>query len=331
VGLWRNKEFRRQILLILGVSLLTSTIAFLLSPPSLLFILVLTGAILLIEVLFARYRYRKMARLSDYLKSVNEGNYQLEVDEYDEGELSILKSEIYKTTTTLRVQADALHQEKAQLADAMSDISHQLKTPLTSMLVMTDLLTDADLPKDKRLEFTERIKIQLERIEWLVTSLLKLARIDAGSVQFKSRRIPLKDLLEKSLQPLIIPMELRRQTLETAYCDSTILCDPNWTSEALLNVMKNCVEHTPVGGILHISCTGNALYTQITIRDNGEGIDVAELPHIFDRFYRGKNSSDDSVGIGLSMARSIISAQGGSIQCESQPGSGTTFIVKFFG
>lgn len=331
MGLWRNKEFRRHILLILGLSLLLCVAANLLAPSSVVFLLVLTGLILLIEVLFARYRYRRLARLSDYLKSVNEGNYQLEVDEYDEGELSILKSEIYKTTTTLRVQADALHKEKAQLADAMSDISHQLKTPLTSMLVMTDLLTDAELPADKRHEFTERIKLQLERIEWLVTSLLKLARIDAGSVQFKPRRIAIKDLLEKALQPLLIPMELRKQSLETCYCDTTILCDPNWTSEALLNVMKNCVEHTPVGGALRISCTGNALYTQITICDNGEGIDSTELPHIFDRFYRGKNSSDDSVGIGLSMARSIISAQGGSIQCESQPGAGTTFIVKFFG
>lgn len=331
MGLWRNKEFRLVMLVMASVTATATAVCLFLYPDATLLVLLLGVLLMLLEYLFSKARYRKIARLSEYLKSVNEGNYNLEIKEYEEGELSILKSEIYKSTMTLCVQAEELKKEKSQLADAMSDISHQLKTPLTSMLVMTDLLCDADLPTQKRIEFTEHIKGQLRRIEWLVTSLLKLSRIDAGSVSFHRQNVPMDKLIEKALKPLQIPIELRSQTVEIHACSQPILCDINWTAEALLNMLKNCVEHTPIGGKLRIACTGNALFAQITISDNGSGIDPKDLPHIFERFYRGKNSGEVSVGIGLAMAKSIINSQGGSVTCESELGLGTMFTVKFFG
>lgn len=331
MGLWRNSEFRNVILVMSLVTAGAAITCFFLYPDATFLVFLLGLLLIILEYLFSKARYRKIARLSDYLKSVNEGNYNLEIKEYEEGELSILKSEIYKTTMMLCVQAEELKKEKSQLADAMSDISHQLKTPLTSMLVMTDLLCDAALPKQKRIEFTEHIKGQLYRIEWLVTSLLKLSRIDAGSVTFHRQSIPMNQLIERALKPLQIPIELRSQSIDILTCGQPVLCDMNWTTEALLNILKNCVEHTPVGGKLRIACTGNALYAQITISDNGSGIDPTDLPHIFERFYRGKNSGEDSVGIGLAMAKSIINSQGGSVSCESELGRGTMFTVKFFG
>lgn len=319
------------MILMIIVTFLATGICFFFHPDAVVFVLTACVLMMLLEYGFTKHRYRKLARLSDYLKTVNEGRYNLEISEHDEGELSILKSEIYKTTVTLCVQAEALKKEKSQLADAMSDISHQLKTPLTSMLVMTDLLCDADLPADKRREFTEHIKSQLSRIEWLVTSLLKLSRIDAGTISFHRQSIPAAQLIEKAMQPLQIPMELRSQTIDVNTSDVAICCDLNWTVEALLNILKNCVEHTPIGGKLQIRCFGNALYSQITISDNGSGIDPKDLPHIFERFYRGQNSGEESVGIGLAMAKSIITTQDGSITCESEPGHGTQFVIKFFG
>ncbi len=280
---------------------------------------------------FAKWRYKRISELSEYLKNVNNGHYDLEVPDHDEGELSILKSEIYKATVMLCVQAEALQKEKSELADAMSDISHQLKTPLTSMLVMTDLLCDPNLPTDKRIEFTGRIRAQLERIEWLVTSLLKLSRLDAGTIVFNKVPVRIDALLDRALAPLLIPIELRRQALVIDHPEITLSCDLNWTAEALLNILKNCVEHTPADGHLTISCSQNPLYTQIIVSDDGSGIDPEDLPHIFERFYRGKNAGSDSVGIGLAMAKSMITSQGGSITVESTVGKSTTFMIHFFG
>lgn len=328
---FRNREFRTAFLTVALIGLVCTVLCAFFSWESSLIVAVCTVILLAAEYLFARRRYTKIAELSEYLKRVNSGRYDLEVQNHDEGELSILKSEIYKATVTLCVQTETLKSEKAGLADSLSDISHQLKTPLTSMAVMTDLLCDPALPDAKRKEFTGMIRIQLERIEWLVTSLLKLSRFDAGTISFNKVSIPVEDLLRKALAPLLIPIELRKQTLAVDSAGISLLCDINWTAEAFLNIVKNCVEHTPVGGEIRIRCFQNALYTQILISDNGSGIVPEDLPHIFERFYRGKNAGEDSVGIGLAMAKSMITSQGGSIGVESKPGEGTVFTIRFFG
>ncbi|CAA7600501.1 Two component system, signal transduction histidine kinase [Acididesulfobacillus acetoxydans] len=274
-------------------------------------------------------RYRHLARLSAYLKRVNSGDYALELPDNDEGELSILKSEIYKVTTTLRQQNESLRKEKATLAASLSDISHQLKTPLTSMFMMIDILSGENLPEEKRTEFTDCIRQQLERLQWLVESLLKISKLDAEAVTFRIRPVSPGELIEKARVLLNIPMELKNQTLSVEEGNGLSMdCDLNWTAEALINILKNCVEYTPSGGNIRIAFSTNLLYTQIRVSDSGPGIDKEDLPLIFNRFYKGKHSGNDSVGIGLAMAKSIVEAQGGSLTAENEPG-GAMFTLRF--
>ncbi|HIW73010.1 MAG TPA: HAMP domain-containing histidine kinase [Firmicutes bacterium] len=281
--------------------------------------------------LFQYWKYRQIGRLADYLTRINAGEYDLDVRDNAEGELSILKNEIYKTTTRLAEYNETLRREKVRLADAMSDISHQLKTPLTSMMVMADLLRDDSLPAGKREEFTARLLAQLERIQWLVSSLLKLSKLDVGTAGMKQETVRLKETVEKAAAPLRIPMELKEQRLVLEGPEEAVFQgDLSWTAEALLNVMKNCMEHTPPGGEVRVEWSDNPLYAQIRISDNGEGIDKADLPHIFTRFYRGKNASGDSVGIGLAMAKSILSQQHGEITVSSERGKGTAFRIRMY-
>lgn len=213
----------------------------------------------------------------------------------------------------------------------MSDISHQLKTPLTSMMVMTDLLRSNNLSEEKRIEFTNNINNQLERIQWLVTSLLKLSKIDAGTTIFKKDTVNVKSLIESSISPLLIPIDIKQQTLNIKGDSNTFFIgDFNWTREAIINILKNCIEHTEEKGTININYSQNPIYTEIIIRDNGKGIDKKDIPYIFKRFYKGKNASDDSVGIGLAMSKTIVKKQNGDIKVKSESKSYTEFTIKFY-
>ena len=280
--------------------------------------------------MFNKKRYQKLDDLSAYLHRICTGEYSLDIRDNEEGELSILKNEICKVTLRLSEQSELLKKDKIYLADAISDISHQLKTPLTSILMMTELLESPDLPEDKRLTFTRSIKKQLERIEWLVSSLLKLSKIDAGTIQFKKESVEVKKLVSKAAEPLSIPMELRQQQLIIEGDDAVFIGDFNWSCEAVLNILKNCMEHTQVGGEISVNTVENPLYTEVVIVDNGEGMDPEDVPNIFKRFYRGKNAGSESVGIGLAMARSIIVQQNGDITVKSEKGKGTSFRIRFY-
>lgn len=280
-------------------------------------------------ILFLKWKYKQIALLSACLKRVNSGDYSLELRDNDEGELSILKSEIYKVTMTLKVQNESLKKDKMALADSLSDITHQLRTPLTSMFMMTDLLCGGNLPDERRTEFTGCIKTQLERLQWLVESLLKISKLDADAIKFKKQTVKPAELIEKAAAPLNIPMELKNQKLSVSVPDFNFTCDLNWTSEAFINIMKNCIEHTPEGGEIKITAAENPLYAQFTIEDSGPGIDKADLPYIFDRFYKGKMSGTGNVGIGLAMTKRIVEAQGGSIAAKNTPCGGASFIIRF--
>ncbi len=280
-------------------------------------------------LLYTYKRYRQIDRLSGYLARINRGDDSLDVRDNKEGELSILKSEIYKVTVTLKEQNELLRNDKTAMADALSDISHQLKTPLTSMFMMTDLILDAGLTEEERRTFTQRIRMQLERLQWLVTSLLKLSKLDAGTARMEPAPVTAKKLLDRALEPLRIPMELKEQKLNLSGEDVTLWCNEAWTAEALLNILKNCVEYTPVQGEINVSISDNPLFTQMRITDTGPGIDPYDLPHIFKRFYRGKHASDDSVGIGLAMAAAIVEGQGGAVEAKSHPAEGGEFVLRF--
>ncbi|MEN2775638.1 HAMP domain-containing sensor histidine kinase [Acetivibrio clariflavus] len=329
--LWRNREIRILLLIMVVISVIATIGAYFYVTAAAFFTMLTALLLITCTLLFTAWRYREIAKLSSYIRKISSGDYSLDLRDNREGELSVLKNDIYKVTLKLAEQSSLLQQDKVQLTNAIADISHQLKTPLTSMMVMTDLLKDAKLDEEKRTEFTNSISRQLERIEWLISSLLKVSKIDAGTVRFKQEVISVISLVKKALEPVLIPMDIKEHTLtiegeETVTCR----CDLNWTAEALTNILKNCVEHTPQGGRIVIAFQENPLYTEIRIRDDGSGIAKEDLPNIFKRFYKGKNSSDDSVGIGLNLSYSIITAQMGDIEVKSKEGEGTDFIVKFY-
>lgn len=290
----------------------------------------LLGCICAGVYIFNRLRQRAaMNRLCHYLQEIVDGRDTLALPENNESERSILQNQIYKTTVALHQYSMQLQRDKLALADSLSDISHQIKTPLTSLFVLCDLIEDA--PEAQRLDFLQRMRAQLHRIEWMVKALLKMARLDAGAAGLKREHVEVDALIDRALAPMRTPMELKQQTLKL-WGEKGLSFDGDfvWTAEALANILKNCVEHTPPGGRISVAYHRNPLYVEIVIADNGVGIDEQDLPNIFTRFYRGKNASDDSVGIGLAMAKAIIEQQGGSIEVRSIPGKGATFVVRLY-
>lgn len=274
-----------------------------------------------------RYRDTKKIRVS--LNRVLSGDYNFDVKGYHDSDFDSLATDIYKITSLLKENTIHVSQEKKQLESVLSDISHQLKTPLTSMYVINDLLKDDKIDSKKRRELLYKNHNQLERIEWLVATLLKMSRLDSGMVTLKQEEVSIKDLLQKVMEPLQIPMELKGQEIVLGQTDMSLFIDSHWTLEALLNIVKNAYEHTPVGGRISIHWNENPLYYEIIIEDNGNGIKKSELPHIFERFYKG-SSNKESIGIGLNMSKTIIEKQNGVIQVTSEEGVGTTFLIRFY-
>jgi len=286
---------------------------------------------MILVIWFTWNRYRLIRKLAEYVRDISSGNYALDVRDNVEGELSILKNEIYKVTSKLAEQSSALKEDKIHLVDSISDISHQLKTPLTSMTMMADFLASSDLPEAKREEFSTVLLRQLERIDWLVSSLLKLSKIDAGSVHFVKEQMTVQSFIKYVLERI----QKNERTKEInivvdGEADALISCDKNWTAEAFINVINNCMEHSPRGEMVEIRWKTNALYTQINVQDHGPGISIKERTQIFNRFFKGEHASEDSVGIGLAMAHTIITNQQGSIEIDSEIGKGTTFIITLY-
>ena len=274
---------------------------------------------------------RKLKELDQYLLAVLAGNYNLDIRDYEDGILSSLKNDVYKMSVLLKEDKEHALEQQKYLESVLSDISHQLRTPLTSMYVMNDLLSDGKMRGNRKKEILSKNRTQLERIEWLITTLLKMSRIDAGTVTFKRGKVNTKDLIKQALEPINIPIELKKQTvLIVGDKKSTVILDKKWTTEAFVNLLKNAHEHTPVGGMIIIKITDNPLFTEFLIQDNGSGIAKEDLPHIFERFYKGKNSSSESIGIGLNMSKTIIQKENGTIMVDSVEGKGTTFTIRFY-
>ena len=291
--------------------------------------LVCTGFVLLL-VRYQRAVSAHVAGLSAYLRRIDAGDYALDVRDNSEGSFSLLKNDLYKVTVRLREQAELLQKDKTALSNLIADISHQIKTPLTSLGVLVDLLAE-DPPEEDRRAFVKRLRAQLGRSQWLVAALLKLARLDAGTAAFKSEPVDVRQLIERALEPLQIPLEIKKQRLVIHGGErASFIGDLNWSAEALTNVVKNCIEHTLEGGRIEIGYGANSLYTEIIVSDDGEGIASRDMPNIFNRFYRGENTGGNSVGIGLALAQAIFNAQGGDITVRSQHGVGTSFEIRVF-
>ena len=211
----------------------------------------------------------------------------------------------------------------------LADISHQLRTPLTAMNLTAAMLREPGLSEQRRLELSRELQTLLSRTDWLVETLLKLSKLDAGTVELRREQVPVRELIDRAAAPLSIPLELRGLQLAVSCSSESLTADPVWTAEAIGNLLKNSMEHTPSGGTITVTAEQTALYTAITVEDTGCGFDEADLPHLFERFYKGKNASESSYGIGLALARTIIAAQNGTIQAMNT-GTGAKFLIKFY-
>lgn len=291
---------------------------------------VLTGLCLTsVFLVYTKKRIDKLAELNNYLSLVCSGNFELDIADNAEGELSILKNNLYKVIILLRSQNEQLKKDKVYLADSLADISHQLKTPLTSMMVMTDLISK-DSDPDKRAELIGIMETQLDKMKWLITNLLKLSKLDAGTAGFKHEIFSVKEVISQSVTPFLVAMDLKGINFIDMSSDFEIKGDDNWSTEAFANIIKNCLEHTERDGTITVSSEITTLYNSIIITDNGCGIAPQDLPHVFERFYHGKNSGGDSVGIGLALAKAVFENENAGISVESRENEGTKFEIKFY-
>lgn len=298
-----------------------------------LILLVLTAIV--ISFIFLKYNHskdKKLKEITNYIEEINNRRYKLDIEDNTEDELSILKNEIYKTTIMLKEMAENSKQDKLNLKNSLLDISHQLKTPLTSISIMLDNIIDnPEMDKQTRTDFVKDIKREIININFLVNSLLKLSKLDANSVKFVNREETVENLVNESIKNVATLCDLRNVQINvTGNAQNKINCDLKWQVEALTNILKNAIEHSEINSKIEINYEQNNLYTQIEIKDYGKGIAKKDLPHIFERFYKGENSSSESVGIGLALAKSIIESNGGYIEVESQEKVGTTFKIKLF-
>lgn len=295
-------------------------------------IIVVLGVIaIIVALIYTSKRDKNLREINKYLDKVNNGNYELKIEENGEDEISRLRNELYKTTILLRESAENSEKEKTNLSNSLADISHQLKTPLTSIRIMLDNIEEnPNMDEKTRNEFIEEISRQIDWISSLVVSLLKLAKFDAGSIVMQDKDINVKKLIDNVINNLAIMIDIKNIKIDEKIDEDVILrADYNWQLEALTNIIKNCIEHSKEDSKIKIEVENNSIFVKIKITDEGEGIAKEDLSHIFERFYKSKQASENSIGIGLSLAKTIIEKENGYIKIDSELGKGTTFEIKY--
>lgn len=307
---------------------------------------VVSAALIALFLIVTRMRYRKLAELSSRLDRTLSGDRTIEFRSMEEGELAILACELDKVVCRLNLTVDELEREKRALSDSLADISHQLKTPLTSIALSLELIRTRAGETPETADIAQRVRLVQNlqaRLEDLVAALLKLARIDAGAIRLVHAPVDAAELVRRAFEPLAIAYDIADVAFEPHVQEGAgYKGDLAWSVEALGNILKNCMEHTPAGGSVRLSVTEDALACRIRVQDSGPGIDEADLPHIFERFYRGAAEETQQaqvnpagVGIGLALARSLVTAQGGALTAENavdEKGSrtGAAFEMTFF-
>lgn len=327
--LLKNKEVLNTLILQIVIGTVASVVGFVFNYVAGIVAVSLSFAFIIVYYITTYNRYKQITTLSEDINKILHGDNTISFDNYTEGVLSILHSEVHKMTIRLREQQQRLIDDKVYLADSIADISHQIRTPLTSINLLVQLLSEPDLSEDKKHQHIIELNRMLSRIDSLITALLKISKLDAKTVQFKPLKVSLEQLINKSCEPLLVPFELRDQELVIS-AQGEFFGDLAWTCEAVGNIVKNCMEHTPEGGKVEITAVENPIYSEIVIKDNGTGIDKDDLPHIFERFYKGKNSDGNSFGVGLALARMIITGQNGTVKAENRKDKGAIFTIRFY-
>lgn len=276
-------------------------------------------------------RHRRLEKLANSVDRVLNNNEIIMFDHLEEGDFAVLQSEIQKMTVKLRKHDNLIRKEKIYLQDSIADISHQLRTPLTTINLLMNFIKDPNLEEGKKRKYIIEITHHLDRLDWLISSLLKISKIDAGTAVFKKEKVKVSELIAKAVEPILISLEIRNQTFEfISFGNESFTGDINWTCEAFSNIFKNCMEHTQEGGRISIRARETVLFTEIDIQDNGPGISPEDLPHLFERFYKGKASQGANVGIGLALGQMIIHSQNGTLKAQNSPEGGAVFTVRFY-
>jgi len=276
-------------------------------------------------------RNKSIKDITNLIEEINKKNYKLDIDNNSESDLSILKNEIYKTTIMLKSEAENSLNDKKNLKISLEDISHQLKTPLTSILIMLDnILDDPDMDNKVREDFIRDIKREVVNINFLVQNILKLSKMDANAIKFINKEFYLLDMVNESIRNISVLSDLKNVKINVNG-DKNIKfkCDDKWNVEAITNILKNCLEYSNNDSKIDINMSENNVYVELSIRDYGCGISKKDIKHIFERFYKGSNSSNESVGIGLALAKSIVEKSNGTISVESSK-DGSKFILKYY-
>ena len=296
-----------------------------------LYIYIIIIVLLIIFLIYIKNKDKDIKDITKYIEEINKGNYELKINSISEDELSILKNEIYKTTIKLKEAYINTNNDKLSIKKSLEDISHQLKTPLTSILIMLDnLIDDPNMDINTKQDFITDIKRQVVNINFLVQNLLKLSKFDSNTIHFIKENNKLSNILKEAIKNVSTLCDLKDiKIIINGDDESTIYSDFKWEVEALTNILKNSIEHTKDKKEILVDYNTNNVYSIIKIKDYGVGIAHDDLKHIFERFYKGKNSSPDSIGIGLSLAKAIINEDNGIISVESNS-NGTTFIIKYY-
>ncbi len=288
------------------------------------------GSVVSVFVIYLINRKKKINYLDNYLQKVSNGKYYTELEKESEDELNRLKDSLYKITVMLKEDSENKRLQNEAILNSVANISHQLKTPLTSIQILLDnIIESTDMNEDTRKKFTLEILRQVKGMNFLILALLKLSRLDAGVVEFENKEINLKNLVEDIVSDLDVVIDIKQINLIKNIKDVTITGDYNWNKEAILNIIKNAVEHTQEGKNVYIDIDENDVYSKITVTDEGNGIAKKDLKHIFEKFYKATDSDPNSFGIGLALSKSIIEKQNGYISVDSKIGEGTTFIIKY--
>lgn len=302
------------------------------SVPAAFVLLAVSAVIMLIQFRLLTKRSEKISKLCDDIDEILRGADKADFSEYREGELSILSDEIRKMTVRLREQNSALYKDSQFMKEALEDMSHQLRTPLTAMLLVLGMLREPELTAQQRAEHIRELYRLLSRMQWMLETMLGLSRLEAGAVEFKAEDIPVNELINEAIEPLSISIELKNITVRTEIEGTPVFrADRQYCIEAVVNILKNCMEHTPDGGEIKISAAENSIYTGITVTDSGNGIPEQELPRVFERFHRGSEFGKNGYGIGLAFARKVIALQNGSLQVRNAPPLGAEFEIRIYG
>lgn len=293
-------------------------------------LLTLSLSIILVYI-YLKYNSKKdkdIEEIESYIEQINQGNYKLKIDNNTEDELSILKNEVYKTMIMLKESAENSSKDKESIKDSLSDISHQLKTPITSIMIALDNLEDnPDLDIETREKFIKSAKRDINNISFLIQSILKLSKFDTNAVEFIKKDVEIKYLIMESIKNVENLCDLRNINIKTNNdIDEKIYCDKHWQIEAITNIIKNAVEHAD--NYVSVNVEKNNVYVKITIENDGEQILKEDIPNIFKRFYKGKNATKDSIGIGLALSKTIIESEKGYISVESKKNL-TKFTIKY--